>query len=125
MGDYVRLILLYKVSAKILYIVRSILHNHPIFTFELMVQLVTKKGQVCLVIPTIGLLCERRGKMGGEGVGPGPKTLPQAGKDRVDKRTIGVGGEEGLKNVDVDGSLDGKKVCVGSDGDICNRIFQL
>ena len=40
--------------------------------------------------------------MQGEGVGPGPKPLPQAGKDRVDEGTIGVRGEKGLKNVDVD-----------------------
>ena len=58
--------------------------------------------------------------MRGERIGPRPKALPQASKNGVYERAVGVVGEEGLKNVDVYWGIDIEKVCVGSDGVICN-----
>ena len=77
------------------------------------------------VIATIWFLGVRGRKMWGEGVGPRPKPLPQASKNRIYKRAVGVVGEKGLEDVDVDGSFDGEKVCVRSDGIIRYCIFQL
>jgi hypothetical protein len=80
---------------------------------------------VCLVILTVRFLGVRRGKKRGEGVGPRPKPLPQASKNGLYEKRIGVVGEKGLKNVDVYRRLDGEKVCVRSDRVICNCVFQL
>ncbi len=60
-----------------------------------------------------------------ERIGPRPKALPQASKNGVYERAVGVVGEEGLKNVDVYWGIDVEKVCVGSDGVVCNCVFQL
>jgi hypothetical protein len=80
---------------------------------------------VGFIIVAVGFLSVRQWKEQREGVGPGPKTLPQTSKNGVYERLVGVEGEKGLENVNVNGSFDGEKVCVGSNGDICNGIFQL
>ena len=68
------------------------------------------------IIATVWFLSIQRRKVRGEHIGPRPKALPQASKNGVYERAVGVVGEEGLKNVDVYWGVDIEKVCVGSDG---------
>jgi hypothetical protein len=53
-------------------------------------------------------VCLRKSRR--EGVGPRPKPLTQTRKNRVDKWAVGMVGEKGLEERDVDGGLDGEKV---------------
>ena len=77
------------------------------------------------IITTIRFLSMRRGKKRGERIGPRPKALPQASKNRVYEGAVGMVGEERLENIDVYWSFDVEKVCVGSDGVVGNCVFQL
>ena len=93
--------------------------------FKLMVQLVSEKRKTFILIASVWGLSMTRRKMKGEGVGPRPEPLPQTRKDRVYEWVDGVMGENGFKNVNIDGGFDIEKVCMGSNGDSCDGIFQL